>query len=319
MSPRSAVVCGIDEAGLGPLLGPLTIGYAALRLPDPHANAWRLLGNLVGKRPSKVRKLIVADSKRVFSRNEQGRRRLEATALTFLALLDPAGKPPGDPRRLLFGPLAPAQAMVARHPWYGRLPERLPVEHEAGSLELLAELLRRRMDSKGLALLDAGVRLVPAGELNASYDETHNKSLSVWEKTLEALLHLWEEQGEARPQVVVDRQGGRMRYGPLLARGLPDADVRLVREDEGHSEYEVVARDRRRAMRLVIVEKAEDRAFPVALASCLAKYARELVMGAFNAYFEELQPGLRPTAGYTTDGRRWLEEAEPACKLTSPL
>jgi len=35
-------------------------------------------------------------------------------------------------------------------------------------------------------------------------------------------------------------------------------------------------------------------------------------MDAFNAYFAELQPGLRPTAGYTTDGRRWLAEARSA-------
>jgi len=35
-------------------------------------------------------------------------------------------------------------------------------------------------------------------------------------------------------------------------------------------------------------------------------------MEAFNAYFTSLQPDLRPTAGYTTDGRRWLKDAAPA-------
>jgi hypothetical protein len=35
-------------------------------------------------------------------------------------------------------------------------------------------------------------------------------------------------------------------------------------------------------------------------------------MEAFNTFFRELQPDLRPTAGYTTDGRRWVEEAAPA-------
>ena len=47
-----------------------------------------------------------------------------------------------------------------------------------------------------------------------------------------------------------------------------------------------------------------------ALASCLAKYTRETCMAAFNAYWCERQPGLKPTAGYTTDGRRWVAEAE---------
>ena len=64
-------------------------------------------------------------------------------------------------------------------------------------------------------------------------------------------------------------------------------------------------------MWITFAEKAETRAFTVALASCLAKYARELAMGAFNRYFGALQPDLKPTAGYTSDGRRWLRDATP--------
>jgi len=318
MSAAEGVVCGIDEAGLGPLLGPLAIGYAALRLPAPGADPWRLLAGLVGKTNKKRNKLVVADSKKVFARNEQGRKRLEATALSFLALLDRRCAPPREPRELLFERiLAPARAMVDRHPWYARLPAALPREHEAASVELLAELLRRRMEAKGLCLLDAGVRVVPEGELNASYDETSNKSLSVWEKTLEALRHLWRTQGESEPLIVVDRQGGRMRYGPLLARGLQDVSVALLFESEERSEYRLEERGGARRAHLVIVEQAEDKCFPVALASCIAKYARELAMEGFNAYFGDLQPGLRPTAGYTLDGRRWLLEAQPALELAA--
>ena len=310
---HGAVVCGIDEAGLGPLLGPLSIGYAALSLPAPDADPWRLLAGLVGKTQGKRNKLVVADSKKVFARNEQGRRRLEATALVFMAQLEPRCTPPREPRALLFGrALAPAGAMVDRHPWYARLPPALPLEHEAATLELLADLLQKRMQARGLRLLDAGVRLVPEGELNASYDETANKALSVWEKTLEALRHVWRTQGADKPLIVVDRQGGRMRYGPLLARGLPDAAVTLLSERPDRSEYRLTERAGARAAHVVIVEKAEDKSFPVALASCLAKYARELAMGAFNSYFGELQPGLRPTAGYRNDGHRWLKEAQPA-------
>jgi hypothetical protein len=312
-----SVLCGIDEAGLGPLLGPLAIGYAALRLPAPNADPWRLLGDMAGKRPGKSRRLVVADSKRVFARNDKGRRRLEATALCYLAQLEEGCVPPRDPRMLLFGrALRPPAELLARHPWYEMLPRALPLDHEAASLELLAALLKRRLEKRGLVLLDGGVRLVLAGELNASYGETDNKSLTVWEKTLEALRHLWNAHGAAHPRIVVDRQGGRMRYGPLLARGLPEASVVLLAESEECSEYRLEERARGagggRAAHLVIVEKAEDRSFPVALASCFAKYARELAMGAFNAFFAELQPGLRPTAGYTTDGRRWLNDARPA-------
>ena len=34
-------------------------------------------------------------------------------------------------------------------------------------------------------------------------------------------------------------------------------------------------------------------------------------MCAFNEYFHERAPELKPTAGYTTDARRWLRDAEP--------
>ena len=77
------------------------------------------------------------------------------------------------------------------------------------------------------------------------------------------------------------------------------------------------------------VTDGDSRHFPVALASIYSKYLRELYMHVFNTYWcgkmAEGQPagprcegqrsslpslaGLRPTAGYYTDGRRWLREA----------
>lgn len=65
-------------------------------------------------------------------------------------------------------------------------------------------------------------------------------------------------------------------------------------------------------MRVTFAEKADALSFAVALASCCAKYARELCMAGFNAHFAHLQPDLQPTAGYVTDARRWLVEAAPA-------
>ena len=67
-----------------------------------------------------------------------------------------------------------------------------------------------------------------------------------------------------------------------------------------------------RRMRLTFAEKAERRSFAVALASCIAKYARETCMAAFNDYFSGLDPDLKPTAGYRNDGWRWLKEAAGA-------
>ena len=126
-----------------------------------------------------------------------------------------------------------------------------------------------------------------------------------------------------------------MRYAHLLAETFTLCSIHVVRETPPLSEYVVVeqvaqhdclhdhdpahgnsgARARGRTggrMRIIFAERAETSSFAVALASCLAKHARETCMNAFNAYFESLQPGLKPTAGYVTDGRRWLLDAGPA-------
>jgi len=314
------VVAGIDEAGLGPLLGPLAIGWSVLRLPEGGADPWRLLRGAVHKNPTRTAKLVVADSKRVFSRNPKGLRRLEATVLTFLAQLDPEGRPPHDPRAFLFERLGPEARLLNESPWYEHLPT-LPRELEADSVELSAAILRRRMQARGLALLDAGVRTVPARELNASYRRTNNKGATTWGYCRDVLRRLWLEHGEEGPDVTVDLLGGRIHYRELLAAAFPEAEVATLFEGPEHSAYlcderEATARDRwlPRRMRIDFRAKGEDASFAVALGSCLAKYARELVMSGFNRYFQELQPGLDPTAGYTTDGRRWLEEARPAIR-----
>jgi ribonuclease HII len=115
--------------------------------------------------------------------------------------------------------------------------------------------------------------------------------------------------------LVVDRHGGRKRYGELLGGTLGDARVTTVAEARVRSEYTacgVCASSDGRSMRVAFAEKADGSSFTVALASCLAKYAREVCMRAFNDCFGALEPALRPTAGYVTDARRWLAEARAA-------
>ena len=308
-----AVIAGVDEAGLGPLLGPLTIGWSVLGLPSLDLDPWTLLRPVVAPAPREAKKrVVVADSKKVYARNPTGRARLEKTALTFLA--QRSGCVPRDARAFLFGPLRPPEELVVRHPWYRHL-TTLPHFQSADTLELAAAALGRGMERARVALWDAGVRVVPAGELNASYRATDNKSETVWQRTLEVLGHLWRNFGQDAPQVTVDLLGARNTYGAALARGFADATVTRIEERPRFAVYRMDERDetadawRPRRMDLIFREKGDVHSFPVALASCLAKYAREISMEAFNAHFGALCPTLTPTAGYTTDGRRWLADA----------
>jgi hypothetical protein len=50
----------------------------------------------------------------------------------------------------------------------------------------------------------------------------------------------------------------------------------------------------------------------VALASMFAKYIREVCMKQFNAFWAKHVPGIKPTAGYPLDAKRFYEEIRPA-------
>ena len=317
--PEMRCFAGVDEAGLGPILGPLTIGFSVFRAPRGAANLWRALAPAVTRDTERDREaFVVADSKEVFTRTERSAARLETTALGFLALLDPKRRPPSAAHELLWSTpraLGPELAAVAELPWYAA-PAALPRHVDRGRLELRIERLARRMRQVGVTLSDAGLAAVPASLLNRSFARTSNKAETQWETSSQILRHLWTAHAAGGLRLTVDRHGGRYHYGALLARTLPEASVELVRESPEHAEYRVVERAapaaERRHMRITFAEKAERRSFAVALASCLAKYARETAMDQFNAYFGALQPGLKPTAGYRSDGWRWLEEARPA-------
>jgi hypothetical protein len=48
------------------------------------------------------------------------------------------------------------------------------------------------------------------------------------------------------------------------------------------------------------------------MASMLCKYLRELCMLQFNRFWARHVPGIRPTAGYPGDAKRFFDEIRPA-------
>lgn len=312
MTQATRVVAGIDEAGLGPMLGPLAMGWSAFEVPDSRS-LWTHLAPLLSQKPTEdARHLIVADSKIVYTRNPRGERRLERTVLSFLGQLKDA---PHSGRELVLRTpesMRPAENLFKRHPWYSELASNLPRVLPKQELERWTASLEAANAHAGVRFLSGGVALHPAGALNDSYRRTDNKAVTLWEKTSSILLHLWNEFADRGLFLTIDRQGGRLHYSELLTQTFPMVHLEPLREGREGSEYLLNATDQHgvsRNMRILFVEKADRTSFSVALASCFAKYGREVCMDAFNGYFEKLQPGLKPTAGYTTDGRRWVVDA----------
>lgn len=307
------VVAGIDEAGLGPMLGPLTLGVAAFRVPQGRADMdlWHELSAATCAERPKDERLWVADSKAVFDRSARGMARLESTALAFLAQQGDGSGAPATPADLLSrGPgQFPSDTPALRaHPWYAQLPQSLPTAANPERLARQSAQLADALRKAGVGLVEAGLRLVPTAQLNASFDATGSKARTAWDQVALALTALWTAYGSEGLLVWVDRQGARKRYAPLLAELCPQAEIRTLKESSLECVYRLQGQGRHMELRFAV--RAEEQALPVALASCLAKYGRELAMDAFNAYFHARSPKLRPTAGYVVDARRWLDDAK---------
>ena len=99
-----------------------------------------------------------------------------------------------------------------------------------------------------------------------------------------------------------------MHYAQDLRRLCPDARVEVLDERPERSHYRIVEAGKH--VEVTFAERAEDRAFPTALASCMAKYTRELLVECLNLWFAGRVPDLKPTAGYYVDGHRFLDDVK---------
>jgi ribonuclease HII len=75
---------------------------------------------------------------------------------------------------------------------------------------------------------------------------------------------------------------------------------------DGRSEYRLHQDEH--VVRIIFTEKAEEQCLPVAMASMLSKYLRECLMDRFNRFWQMHLPRLEPTAGYYSDGERFLKD-----------
>ncbi|TAH37849.1 MAG: hypothetical protein EYC70_06585 [Planctomycetota bacterium] len=296
-------LAGVDEAGYGPLLGPLVVGYSVFRVPAPDVNLWRVLADCARRKPDRARRALqVDDSKKVFT-GPGGRARLERSVAAFEAL----APRPSSLQAWLQRPPAPASAWFERAPWYGACDGLLCPGASADRARLDAARLRRGLERGGCMLAGFGARCVPEGELNHLVRAQGSKGTALFTVTVEVLRHLIAATGDAPLRVELDRHGGRTRYGALLAQALQPQRVEVHAETPAASLYTLHFETR--AVQMRFTPEADGAHFGVALASLAAKMTRERLMDLWNEWFAERLPELRPTRGYATDGRRWLQQA----------
>lgn len=349
----SLILAGIDEAGYGPMLGPLCVGMSIFHVEnwspgDEAPCLWTRLEQGVCKHGqnksasrSGVRRIAYDDSKKLKLANDlaatskTGKKRhpvmhLELGVLAMLACVGPLseeGQPPDQAPAAEWecpendaGLLAQLGTKLPPEPWYTRIDDAASAEyprgHSAQEVQIAANLLRRAAGSGGVNALGVRCEALGEAEFNAILDRHGSKAAATEEGLARHLRHLWRTYARHSPQhggprVVCDRQGGRTQYAQLLDRALDGkAKVLIAEETPERSRYLLEAKDDGRAMTVMFMPEAESAHLPVALASMTAKLVRETLMDRFNRTWCARMPELKPTAGYTQDARRWLNDAK---------
>lgn len=298
-------VIGVDEAGYGPNLGPLVIAATAWQADDDIAEDafFDLLECILQDDPQRnYRGMKLGDSKQVYQAGK-GLAELERSVLVLLAGL---GLQPATFAHLLNDLGVELGQTPTEEPWYFEQEIDLPVACDALELAHTRECCLSEDIWKRVGLTGLRVRFVTPAQFNRQLAGEVNKAVILSTQSLGLVDQLLSHQCLSTGQpvkILMDRHGGRKTYADLLTHQFGEftfvleESPRLSRYRLDQTEFEFHVQG--------------ERFLPVALASMIAKYVRELAMLSFNRYWQSRLAGLKSTAGYPGDARRYFEQIEP--------
>jgi hypothetical protein len=310
------IVAGIDEAGYGPVLGPLVVSAAAFDVPAVMADVclWKALkGGVCNRVSARDRRIVIADSKKLHKRAD-GPGQLERSVLSVWASSHET--PPT--LRAALGAWSPHVVDdFNAYPWYRENDPALPFAADAGAIRIAGSTLRRAADAADIRFAGFWTEPLAEGHFNRLVGNTRNKAVVLLGLTLRLIQRIGEAFPDREIRFLVDKQGGRGFYRVPLMRAFEGATLTVVEEGAEISAYQL--RRARAPWHISFSAKGEDQHLPIALASLTSKYLREMLMHCFNAFWTRHAPDVAPTAGYYTDGQRFIGEVQAvAARLGVP-
>lgn len=305
-----ALVIGTDEAGYGPSLGPLVITASAWDCPNRELDLYETLAEIVSASPKFAnsgagrQRLLIADSKVACRSGAIGG--LEKTVLLLLETV--YGQRPETLADLVAMVMPNASKdFLEKHFWLkGRVVD-LPLASTDLSGEKHAELgsrFRAACQQNAIRLTDIRSTILLPPEFNVGVIERGNKATLLSEQTLRLATELMEGRSDDT-LIECDKHGGRSYYSELITGTLTDAPVAIIKESRQQSVYQWSLPNRECEVRFTAKGEGQ---LPVALASMVSKYVREVFMVAWNDYWSIHVPNIKPTKGYPQDAKRFLGE-----------
>jgi len=299
------IISGLDEAALGPNLGPFCACLTSFETADDvEPELYEILSAVIAMEKNVPGRITIADSKILYSRST-GIRLLETGVAVFL---EASGLQLPCSFTDLLTALCPPSDLpsLEESPWFVGAGDIL-VPRSRDSVDPISKL-GISLEKSGVHLELPILRFVTAGAFNRELTAGGGKGNAV-RNIITPLLNRALDSSSGRDsvrRVTVDRQGGRRYYGEWLSELMPGAPLRAVEEGPKRSTYEEGER------RIEFLVGADGIRLEVALASMIAKYVRETAMLLFNAWWADRVPGIRPTAGYPQDARRFIADLDAA-------
>ncbi|MGA2916522.1 MAG: hypothetical protein ABSE89_10900 [Sedimentisphaerales bacterium] len=298
------IVTGIDEAGLGPILGPLVVTSACFSIPADkmQVDIWRLLSESISSNKKNLAgRLLICDSKKAYTPST-GIAFLEKTVLSCLEIL---GKTPKSVMELVDAICPACKERLSQYPWHKEQYNH-QIEFNRDSIAISASVFGRNLEKHNMSLVALKSFCFDVAYYNDMIGRVNNKSTVLFMAVCSLIDEIIKESQHRNFRFIIDRQGGRTRYTRQLRTMFPEMELKILDENDRVSSYQLGTSDKQ--VRIDFAVKADANFLPACLASMVSKYLREQLMKCLNSYFVEKCQNLKPTAGYWTDGKRFLND-----------
>ena len=296
-----AYLIGIDEAGYGPFLGPLCIGATYWEISDElfqeDVDLYPILEPVVTTTLKDKSRIMIGDSKLAY-KPKSGLGNLERAVHSFLPT------PLHTFRQWMESLAVNWPDWSAHSPWFQEFDREIPCDFSSDKSDELRQLVVDQLPNLPVQFLGAQVWCLPAHRFNLLLDSFPTKGALLSHCSLSLARQITDVLPTGDILIHCDKHGGRNQYSHILQQLFPEYLVEIHEESREISRYAWGPTDQRITCRFV----AKGESFlPAALASMYAKYTRELSMDAFNQWWGQQIPGIKATAGYPQDAKRFLE------------